>query len=377
MSIKIFNKIDVSFGQSKYEIIIGRKIVDTILDFLDKKTKDKKILIVSDKFFDDPVVLKLKRQFQAAGYTVCAYSFDGGKGNKNFNEILKVYGLLEENDFARDSTIIAIGGGVIGDLAGFIASTWYRGMNLVHVPTTIMAMVDSSIGGKVAINFRDTINAIGNYYHPILNVMDLDLIDTLPERDYRSGIAEVIKMAIINDVDFFDYINSSSGNILSRNDEDVVKFISRSIEIKINYVKDDVREGSKRLLLNYGHTLGHAIEVSTVINNHESYRHGEGVSIGIMAALNIAENHIDFNHSTTRKIEKAFKLYGLPTSVDSRSLGFERDDLLKVCIRNVKKDKKRKDNKLRLVLANRIGNTDVYLDVPFRIIEKAFDYIVK
>lgn len=376
MSEKIYNKIDVSFGDSNYEIVIGRKVIGSILGFLEKKTKDKKILIISDKFFDDSLVLDLKTQFVEAGYTVFSYSFDGGKGNKNFNEILKIYGVLEENDLARDSSIIAVGGGVVGDLAGFIASTWYRGMNLIHVPTTLMAMVDSSIGGKVAVNFRDTINAVGNYYHPVLNVIDLDLIDSLPARDYISGIAEVIKVAIINDDEFFDYLSDSSEIILSRDEESIVKFISRSIEIKIDHVQGDVREGSKRLLLNYGHTLGHAIEISTVINNQESYRHGEGVSIGIMAVLAVAEKHIKFDSVLVNRIKNVFDMYGLPTFVDTKKLGLERNEVLRACIRNVKKDKKRKDNRLRVILANRIGEAKVYHDVPFEVIEEAFEYIV-
>jgi len=370
------SKVEVPFGVNGYEVIIGRNIVNTIIGYLNKNTKDKKVLIVSDTFFEEGVVSALKKQLFNADYNVFNYSFNGGKNNKNFNEILKIYGVLEENDFARDSTIIAIGGGVIGDLAGFIASTWYRGMNLIHVPTTLMAMVDSSIGGKVAINFRDTINAIGNYYHPVLNIIDLDFIDTLPERDYRSGIAEVIKVAIINDIDFFNYLECSSEKILTRNELDVTKLIGRSIDIKINHVKGDVHESGKRLLLNFGHTLGHAIEVSTVINGCESYRHGEGVSIGIMAALYIAEQHIGFKNSTTLLIESIFKAYGLPTLVDSSLLGIKREKLLKICVKNVKKDKKRKDNKLRVILANKIGKATVYHDVPFSVVEDAFDRIV-
>ena len=377
MKNKVLNTIPVAFGESEYDIVIGRNIIGSIVDFLNSNTKDKKVLIVSDSFFDDSITKQLSEDMSAAGYNVFLYSFNGGKDNKNFNELLKIYAILEENDLARDSTLIAIGGGVIGDLAGFIASTWYRGMSLIHVPTTLMAMVDSSIGGKVAVNFRDTINAIGNYYHPRLNIIDLDLIDTLSDRDYRSGIAEVIKVAVINDKNFFNYLQENSDVILARKEDDVVKFVSRAIEIKIDHVSGDVREGSKRLLLNYGHTLGHAIEISTVVNDRESYRHGEGVSIGIMAALNIGRVHIGMDEEAINKVEDLFKMYDLPTFVDSKLLGLERESLLDKCTRNVQKDKKRKDNKLRVVLADKIGAASVYHDIPFELIEKTFEHIVR
>ena len=302
---------------------------------------------------------------------------NAGKGNKNFNELLKIYAILEENNLARDSTILAVGGGVIGDLAGFIASTWYRGMNLVHIPTTLMAMVDSSVGGKVAVNYRHTINAIGNYHHPIFILMDLDLIYTLPDRDYISGIAEVIKCAIISDKDLYSYLEMNVSSILNREEKDVIYFISKAIKIKISHVLGDVREGGKRLLLNYGHTLGHAIEISTEKNNREQYRHGEGVSIGIIAAAHIATKYLKISENIEKSYLELLKSYGLPTFVDTKMLEINRDFLFKKCIQNVKKDKKRIGDNLRLILSENIGKSSVYKEVPFKYIEEAFKYIIK
>lgn len=376
MSAFIYKTLDVALGETRYDVVIGRGVATDIAAVLANKTKDKKALIVADRFFSETLVPRLRSALEKEGFFVLCHSFDAGKGNKNFNEALKIYGVLEENDLARDSTVIAVGGGVIGDLAGFVASTWYRGMNLVHIPTSLMAMVDSSIGGKVAINFRDTINAVGNYYHPIVNIIDLDLVDTLPERDYKSGLAEVIKVAVINDLEFFEYLSENSKTILSRDEMAVVNFISRSIEIKVDHVNGDVREGSKRLLLNYGHTLGHSIEISTVINGHESYRHGEGVAIGIMAVLHVAEGFLSVDDSVKTKVTSLLKEYGLPTSVDTDFLGLDRERLLAACLRNVMKDKKRKDSKLRLILAPKLGAAGVYSDVPFSIIEEAFEKVV-
>jgi 3-dehydroquinate synthase len=291
--------------------------------------------------------------------------------------VLKVYGILEENNLARDSTLIAVGGGVIGDLAGFVASTWLRGMNLVQIPTTLMGMVDSSVGGKVAINFRRTINAIGNYYHPILNLMDLSFVDSLPDRDFKAGIAEVIKCGIISDPLLLDYLQENSSAVLDRCDGNVVHCIARALEIKIAHVQGDTREGGKRLLLNYGHTLGHSVEISTEKNHQEQYRHGEGVSIGIMAVAWVAEQFLQAPRDLYQRFEELFNAYDLPTFVDSQALGFARNDLVLTCCENVMKDKKRLNNSLRLILSGELGSAKVYGNVPFDIVENAFKHIIR
>ena len=367
--------INVDFYENSYSIYLDKGVINNIAKLLLEKTKSKKLIIVADSFFKDSIVKQVRKLLEE--FEVHVHMMEAGKANKNMNEVLKIYAILEENDLARDSTLVAIGGGVIGDLAGFVASTWYRGMNLVHIPTTLMAMVDSSVGGKVAINFRQTINAIGNYYHPIFTLMDLELIDSLPKREYYSGIAEVIKCAIINDTDFFETLEKKSQEILERKEQMVLEFIARAIQIKIEHVKGDIREGNRRLLLNYGHTLGHAIEISTVKNNQEQYRHGEGVSLGIIAVAYIAQKHLNLDVSIANSFEKIFKRYNLPTLVYASKLGFKREELLQKCLRNVLKDKKRIDNHLRVVLANQIGDASVYNDVPFSLIEEAFEHIIK
>lgn len=369
--------INVNFDDNPYEIYIMRGAVNKVGSLLKEKTNNNNVLIIADTFFKDSIVEKIALDLKSNNYIVYIYFMNAGKGNKNFNEILKIYSILEENDLARDSTIIAVGGGVIGDLSGFIASTWYRGMNLVHVPTTLMAMVDSSIGGKVAINYRKTINAIGNYHHPIFTLMDLDLIDTLSDRDYNSGLAEVIKCAIISDKDLYGYLEMNANSILNREEKDVIYFLSKAIKIKISHVLGDVRERGKRLLLNYGHTLGHAIEISTEKNNQEQYRHGEGVSIGIIAVAHIATKYLKISGDIEKSYLKIMKLYGLPTFVNTKMLEINRDFLFKQCIQNVKKDKKRIGGYLRLILSENIGEASVYKEVPFKYIEEAFKYIIK
>lgn len=373
----LIKTITAEFDGSTYPIVIGRGIINDVVKYVKDRTKNNKVIIITDSFFKASIAAKLASLFEESGCEVYMYSMSAGKGNKNINEVLKIYGILEENNFARDATMIAIGGGVIGDLSGFIASTWLRGMNLVHVPTTLMGMVDSSVGGKVAINFRQTINAIGNYYHPILNLMDVDLIDSLSDRDFKSGMAEVIKCSIINDAELFRYLKNNKNEILGRSEDHVVHAITRALEIKIAHVKGDTREGGKRLLLNYGHTLGHSVEISTEKDYQEQYRHGEGVSIGIMAAAYIAEKHLNISSDVSDSYKNLFHSYGLPTEVDSASLGIERQKLLSRCIRNVNKDKKRVNNNLRIILADQVGHASVYSDIPFTLVEEAFDRIIR
>ncbi|MEH6557750.1 MAG: 3-dehydroquinate synthase [Oceanicoccus sp.] len=371
------NELIANLDGTPYPIYIGKGVLGNIADYLQGATENPKILILFDTFFENTVAADIRLILEARGYDVFLHAMPAGKGNKNINEALKIFAVLEENNFARDSTLIAVGGGVIGDMSGFIASTWLRGMNLVHVPTTLLAMVDSSVGGKTAINFRQTINGIGSYYHPVFNLIDLDLVDTLSARDYHSGLAEVIKCAVINDQDFYLYLDKEREAILARSHKHVTGFIQRTIEIKINHVQGDVKEGGKRLLLNYGHTLGHAIEISTEKDNQEQLRHGEGVSIGIMAVAYIATRHLGVPQEVYDSLKQIFTSYNLPTSISSSELGFERYKLLESCKINVHKDKKRLGNKLRLILADRIGNARVYNDVSTELVEQAFDHVIR
>lgn len=375
--MSILATIDVSLDDSDYPIYIGRGIIKDIAAHIDSSSGNSSCVLVYDEFFEDSIVRDVEASLSAQDRPVIKYAMTAGKGNKTIYETLKIYALLEENNIARDATLIAIGGGVVGDLAGFVASTWLRGMKLVHIPTTMLAMVDSSIGGKTAVNFRNTINGIGSYYHPIFNLIDLDLVDSLSDRDYCSGLAEVIKCAIICDREFFDYLDRESISILSRKSDFVAYCIERTIQIKIQHVQGDVREGGKRLLLNYGHTLGHSIEVSTVKNGDEQLRHGEGVSLGMMAVAYIAMKHLNLPDSIYEEMRNILAKYHLPVLLSASSLGFDRNSLLLMCKQNVLKDKKRLNNNLRLILADRIGSASVRADVPTKLIENAFNHIVQ
>lgn len=362
---------------TQYPITLGTDLIQETIEVVKKETNNTKIIIVCDTFFKASLGKKIENLLIKDKFNVFSYYMPAGKGNKNINEVLKIFGLMEENNLARDSILIAVGGGVIGDLAGFVASTWLRGMKLIHIPTTLMSMVDSSIGGKVAINFRKTINAIGNYYHPVANMMDLNIVKTLSHRDYLSGLAEVIKCAIINDANFFQYLETNKDVILKKDDEVMMDFIIKTIQIKIDHVNGDLREGGKRLLLNYGHTLGHAIEISTEKNHQEQLRHGEGVAVGIIAVAYIAQKYLNLQEDLLSRYEDILELFDLPIHISASKLGFQRNRLLQTCFANVQKDKKRLNNNIRLILSSEIGSAKVYEDVSFELIKEAFEYVIK
>jgi len=250
-------------------------------------------------------------------------------------------------------------------------------MHLLQVPTTLMAMVDSSIGGKVAINFRDTINAVGNYYHPVANFMDLDLVDTLPERDYISGLAEVIKCAYIADADLIQYLKGNRERILNREMDALGFCIKRAIEIKVDHIRHDVKEGGIRLMLNYGHTLGHAIEMATHTEKGETFRHGEGVSLGISAVLAMSESHLFLSDETVSDCRNLLEDFNLPVTFSASELGHDRNELVDLCMKLMLKDKKRKDNQLRFILMDEPGKASVYTGVPEALVRAAFETVIR
>jgi len=369
--------VDIDIPGHEYKVFIDSNVVSQIASLLDESHKGQKVLIVTDSFFKDKYAQLISDSLQEKGLLPYIHVMKGGKSSKSFSEVLRIYGELEVKDFARDSVLIALGGGVVGDLAGFAASTWYRGMSFVHVPTSLMAMIDSSIGGKVAINYRETINAVGNYYHPIANFMDLDLIDSLSDRDYISGLAEVIKCALIADSDFVNYLEKHSKEVLQRNPACLVHCMRRTIEIKVEHVRDDVREGGKRLLLNYGHTLGHAIEMATQTEIGETFRHGEGVSLGMAAVLSVAQSYLEIDDKVRNRALMLLQLYKLPASFSVSELGFKRKDLINLCMRLILKDKKRKENQLRFILIDKVGSAEVYKGIPSEFILQAFEEVIK
>ena len=358
----------------RYPIRVGRGILTDMAGFLTSVTDDRKVLIAFDTFFRDSAAHQLAASLRAEGFKVLLHPIVGGKARKTLFELTQMYELMERHEFARDSSLIALGGGVIGDMAGFAAATFLRGIHLIHLPTTVTSQIDSSIGGKVGVNFGKTINAIGSYYHPQGVFIDLSFIDALPERDFIAGLAEVIKCAAISDPDLFSFLMERSNPILNRDEECLLHIYRRAIEIKLAHVAGDLRDRSQRLKLNYGHTIGHAVELTTG-EGEELYRHGEGVALGMVAASYIADRIFHRNGELPEIHKVILTRYGLPVAVDLKKTGLPRDEFIRRCLSHVGKDKKRLGMKVRFILLTEIGKTSICDDVPFSAVQEAVEML--
>ena len=280
-----------------------------------------------------------------AGFDLKVIVRPPGEAQKSLNVAAEIYDELVDARLDRKSGLIAFGGGVIGDLGGFVAATFMRGIPYVQAPTTLLAQVDSSVGGKVAVNHPQAKNLIGAFYQPAGVIIDPGMLLTLPEKDYVAGLAEVVKYGIISDADFFRYLCSNWQILLAREDRSVLEYIiSVSCEIKADVVSKDEKESGLRTILNYGHTIGHALEAG---KGYGHFRHGEVVSIGMVAAARLSERLGLAEKGLVQEHEEMLKSLGLP--VECRIT--QPDEI----IERMYHDKKTVGGQLRFVLATRIG----------------------
>ncbi|WP_019498159.1 3-dehydroquinate synthase [Pseudanabaena sp. PCC 6802] len=351
--------ITVDFSHAKlasrnYEIAIAPQS----LPYLGKKMmeleigkKSKKVLVVSN-----PVIFKhygttVTTSLQSVGYEVADLILPAGERYKNANSLQKIYDAALAHRLERGSTIVALGGGVIGDMAGYAAATWLRGISLVQVPTTLLAMVDSAIGGKTGINHPQGKNLIGAFHQPRLVWVDPDVLRTLPAREFRTAMAEVIKYGVIWDAELFEQMLQSKRLDQLRYIKPDLLFaiLSRCARAKAEIVSQDEKEGNIRAILNYGHTIGHAIEAVT---NYRLFNHGEAVGLGMIAAGAIAASLNFWTEAERAKqqilIEKAGLPQQLPTDIDLHEI-----------VAALSKDKKVTDGKVQFVVPTTIGKAMV------------------
>ena len=342
--------VKVSLGDRDYDIEIGTSL-DQIGARLQGLGFSQKIA-----FITNPTVKKLYGQrvvdsLKAAGFLVLSIEIPDGEQYKTLDWANAIYSALLINSFDRKSALVALGGGVIGDLTGFAAATFMRGVPFVQVPTTLLAMVDSSVGGKTGVNHAMGKNMIGAFYQPKKVLMDLDVLRSLPQEEFLAGMAEVIKYGVIWDASFFEYLDRKREKILALNPDVLSQIIQRSCEIKAEVVCKDEREGGLRAILNFGHTVGHAIETA----ENYTMRHGEAVAIGMVYASKLAHNTGLCNASVPERVEKLIKSYGLPTSLSALS----RKPSVTELMDTMRIDKKAEGGKVRFVLPKKIGEVVV------------------
>ncbi len=294
---------------------------------------------------------KAIKSLKKAGYKVTACILSDGEQYKNFESANKIYQTALENRLERSCTLVALGGGVIGDITGFVAATWLRGVNFIQIPTTLLAMVDAAIGGKTGINFGQGKNLIGAFYQPRLVIVDPIFLRTLPLREFRSAFAEIIKYGVIWDAELFDRLEATSNLKEPHNisPSTLLFFLKRSCQAKADIVAQDERETGLRILLNYGHTIGHALESVT---EYRKFRHGEAVAIGMILAGDIA---VFLNLWSRQEAQRQLALIekaGLSSSIPSDLKAETIMDVLKL-------DKKVQNGKVRFVLPTKIGSACV------------------
>lgn len=321
-----------------YPIYIGVNTLATIGSRLQQAKLTGKVLIVTNPVIHKHYGKTVATNLEKAGYTVVSLTLPAGEQYKNSKTLDSIYSTLLKNRFERSSTIIALGGGVIGDMAGFAAATYQRGISFVQIPTTLMAMVDSSVGGKTGYNHAFGKNMIGAFYQPKLVLIDTNTLTTLPEREIWSGLAEVIKYGFILDKRFYQYCEKTLTKFGTQLPSDTLsKLIARSCELKSWVVSKDEKESGLRAILNFGHTLGHALETVT---KYKKYTHGEAVGLGLLYALVLSGLPID-------KVKKLYTHIGLPTEVTKISSA--------AILTAMKLDKKVANGTIRMILLKRIG----------------------
>ena len=283
---------------------------------------------------------------KAAGFVPVVVEVPAGEASKSLEALARLYDRLTEAELDRASPIFALGGGVIGDLAGFAAATYLRGLPLVQIPTTLVAQVDSALGGKTAVNHRAAKNLIGAFYQPRLIVADTAALATLPAREFREGLGEVIKYGAIIDAPFIAWLESAMPAILAREPAPLEALVERSLRHKAHVVANDEREGGLRKILNFGHTLGHALEASA---GYGSYLHGEAVAIGMVAAARLSARYAGLSADEASRLEALIEAAKLPTRMPPR---WQSENFL----RALRLDKKRAGDAVEFVLLDRLGH---------------------
>ncbi len=371
-------KVRVDLGPRSYDVVIGRGLLDALGSFLQERKIVGTPVIITDQHVGDLYFRRAKDATRGHRTSTIAYRFPG-ESSKSLETYGAILSDLANERISRSGTIIALGGGVIGDLAGFVAATYKRGINFVQVPTSLLAMVDSSVGGKTGVNLSKIKNIVGAFYQPKLVVADLDTLSTLPPREFAAGMAEVIKYGVIADEALFDRVAKG----VTLDDSDLDEIIEKCVEIKAQIVQqDEFEEKGLRALLNFGHTLGHAIEKAIDIRqitkqedsesslpNLTSYIHGEAISLGMRAAAWLSVWREKLPESAAIRIEKALNTYVLPLKLDPH---FPRA-LIHSSLGNDKKVAL--DGKIRWVLLDKLGHATPDHVIPLEDVERAIDLL--
>jgi 3-dehydroquinate synthase len=338
----------VELARDAHPVHVGSGILDSVGDLArDAGLKAGRAALITDSNVAKIYAPRVMASLKAAGFDAIIIEIPAGEASKSLEMLAMLYDRMTEAELDRQSVVFALGGGVVGDLGAFAAATYLRGIAVVQIPTTVVAQVDSALGGKSGVNHRLAKNLIGAFYQPKMILADVESLATLPEREFREGLAEVIKYGAIMDEQMVSDLERDMDAILRRDAAVLEAMVERSLRHKAYVVENDEREGGLRKTLNFGHTIGHAIEASA---GYGKYLHGEAVAIGMVAACRISRKFAGLAERESERLIALIRRAGLPTTMESdwRSADF---------MRALRLDKKRLDKDIEFILIERLGHT--------------------
>ncbi len=351
--------INVDLGDRSYEIHVGFNLIDEIGNLLNDLFQNQRVYVVTDETVNKIHFTPLRERLESFGLQVIPYCIPAGETSKSFDNLHRLINHLLDHQAERTDLLIALGGGVVGDLTGLAASLLKRGMSFVQVPTTLLAQVDSSVGGKTAINSAHGKNVVGTFYQPRKVLIDTNYLTTLPRRQILAGYAEIVKYGLIHDDKFFTWLDSHVLSIISLEDHKIlVDAITKSCEVKARIVQTDEREGNLRQLLNFGHTFGHALEAEN--QYRDSLLHGEAVGCGMALATKFSHRLGMINEETVSTVVNSLNTAGLTTRLGNLQGGPYLADRL---VHAMAHDKKSKGGNTPLILLKGIGTACIRSDI--------------
>ncbi len=343
-----------------YSIIIGKNSLSSLAPEIKKHCpKCKKIAVIIDKKIPKKFLTIIKRKLRK--YKISIFFVFSSEKIKNFNQTNIFIDKLLKLNFNRSDLIIGVGGGIIGDMTGFVSSIYKRGINFINLPSTLLAQVDSCIGGKTGVNSKYGKNLVGSFYNPKVVISETEFLKSLPKREMICGYAEILKHAIIYDKKFFNYLKKNTDNILSLKNKILIKSINKSCKIKLSFTEKDFKEKGLRMKLNFGHTFAHALEIQNKYSN--KLNHGEAVLIGMFIATKISKLKNLCSKNTYNQIEN---LYNNNFLLKNLNKFLKKNKILK-SIKFMKNDKKKEDEKVSFIFLKSIGNTTIPGNYKYKI----------
>ena len=353
--------IKVKLAKQSYEIRIGQGLLANLGLWLHEMMPATRAVLITNPIVGGMYLETAKLSLIPQGFQLTVLVVPDGEEHKTLNTAGKLYGQMADNLAERSTPVLAVGGGVIGDLAGFVASTYMRGVPLVQVPTTLLAQVDSSIGGKTAVDHGHLKNSIGTFYQPKLVIADIDTLRSLPPREISNGLAEIIKSAMIKDASLFGFLEKNLDALCSRDALLMEEAVARTAAIKAGIVAKDEKDRGLRNTLNFGHTIGHAIESASRFK----INHGQAVAIGMVAAARIAMQMGKFNKNDLTRMKRLIQRAGLPVDIPPLDIP--------LMIEKMEHDKKTVEGKTRFILPSAIGKVFVADDVSLQMVLQALE----